>query len=47
VVPVANAEYLYKHLPNSTLDVLDAGHYVWEEAADDYARILTHWWQTN
>ncbi|MGC5008866.1 alpha/beta hydrolase [Streptomyces sp. NBC_00353] len=47
VVPVANAEYLHEHLPNSTLDVLEVGHYTWEEGADDYARIVTDWWRAN
>ncbi|MFI5585980.1 alpha/beta fold hydrolase [Amycolatopsis sp. NPDC051758] len=32
VVPTANAEYLHERLPHSRLDVLDAGHFVWEEA---------------
>ncbi|MGW0210989.1 alpha/beta fold hydrolase [Streptomyces sp. NPDC003233] len=44
VVPVANAEYLYQHLPNSKLDIVDAGHWVWEEAPEEYAGILNNWW---
>lgn len=47
VVPVANAEYLRERLPNSKLDIIDAGHFVWEEAADDYARVVTDWWRAN
>ena len=47
VVPVVNAEYLHEHLPTSKLDVLDAGHFVWEEGADAYARVVTGWWQAN
>ncbi|MFE0515543.1 alpha/beta fold hydrolase [Streptomyces sp. NPDC058964] len=47
VVPVANAEYLHERLPNSTLDILDVGHFAWEEGADDYARIVTDWWRAN
>lgn len=47
VVPLENAEYLHKHLPNSKLDVIDAGHFVWEEGADDYAEVITRWWQAN
>ncbi|MEU1598058.1 hypothetical protein ABZ468_35810 [Streptomyces sp. NPDC005708] len=27
VVPVENAEYLHRHLPNSRLDIVDVGHY--------------------
>ncbi|MDX8148959.1 alpha/beta hydrolase [Lentzea sp. BCCO 10_0061] len=45
VVPVSNAEYLHERLPNSRLDVVDAAHFVWEENADEYARIVTNWWQ--
>ncbi|MDX3661404.1 alpha/beta hydrolase [Streptomyces sp. ID05-26A] len=45
VVPVSNAEHLHQRLPNSRLDVVDAGHFVWEENADEYARIVTDWWQ--
>ncbi|WP_439656810.1 alpha/beta fold hydrolase [Lentzea sp. HUAS TT2] len=47
VVPVSNAEHLHERLPNSRLDVVDAGHFVWEENADEYARIVTSWWQQN
>ncbi|MFS8097710.1 alpha/beta hydrolase [Lentzea alba] len=47
VVPVANAEYLHERLPNSKLTVADAGHFVWEENADAYARALIEWWQAN
>jgi pimeloyl-ACP methyl ester carboxylesterase len=47
VVPVSNAEYLHARLPNSKLDVLEAGHFTWEEGADEYARTVTDWWQAN
>jgi pimeloyl-ACP methyl ester carboxylesterase len=47
VVPPANAEYLHERLPHSRLDVLDAGHFVWEEAADEYADAITGWWRAN
>jgi pimeloyl-ACP methyl ester carboxylesterase len=47
VVPPANAEYLHERLPHSRLDVLDAGHFVWEEAADAYAGAITGWWRAN
>jgi pimeloyl-ACP methyl ester carboxylesterase len=45
VVPVSNAEYLHERLPNSRLDLVDAGHFVWEENAGEYARVVTEWWQ--
>lgn len=47
VVPVANAECLHEHLPHSRLDVIEAGHFVREEAADDFAAAITTWWQAN
>jgi len=47
VVPLANAEYLHERIPGSRLDIVDKGHFVWEEGAEDYARFLTEWWQKN
>jgi pimeloyl-ACP methyl ester carboxylesterase len=43
-VPPANGEFLHQRLPHSKLDVIDAGHFAWEDGADDYARIVTTWW---
>ena len=40
VVPVANAEFLHQRLPNSRLEIIDAGHFVWEEAPTEYASIV-------
>jgi pimeloyl-ACP methyl ester carboxylesterase len=40
VVPVVNAEFLHERLPNSRLEIIDAGHFVWEEAPDEYASIV-------
>jgi pimeloyl-ACP methyl ester carboxylesterase len=40
VVPVANAEFLDERLPNSRVALLDAGHFVWEEAPAEYASIV-------
>jgi pimeloyl-ACP methyl ester carboxylesterase len=37
VVPVANATFLDERLPNSSLVLIDAGHFVWEEAPGEYA----------
>ena len=42
-MPVANAEFLLARLPNSRLEVLDAGHFVWEETAGAYGAIITAW----
>jgi pimeloyl-ACP methyl ester carboxylesterase len=43
-VPPVNAEFLDQRLPHSKLDLLDAGHFTWEDAADDYAALVTSWW---
>jgi pimeloyl-ACP methyl ester carboxylesterase len=44
VVPTVNAEFLHERLPHSKLDILDAGHFTWEDAADQYAALVTSWW---
>ena len=48
VVPLANAEFLDQRLPTSRLVIIDAGHFVWEEAPARYAAavldsITGHW----
>jgi pimeloyl-ACP methyl ester carboxylesterase len=43
-VPPVNAEFLHERLPKSKLDVIDAGHFTWEDGADDYAALVTDWW---
>jgi pimeloyl-ACP methyl ester carboxylesterase len=40
VVPVANAEFPDERLPNSRVVLIDAGHFVWEEAPQEYASII-------
>jgi pimeloyl-ACP methyl ester carboxylesterase len=40
VVPLANAEYLDARLPDSRVVVIDAGHFVWEEAPAEYASAI-------
>jgi pimeloyl-ACP methyl ester carboxylesterase len=44
VVPPVNAEFLHERLPRSKLDVVDAGHFTWEDDADEYADLVTSWW---
>ncbi len=44
VVPPVNAEFLHERLPKSRLDLLDALHFIWEDAADEYAALVTSWW---
>jgi pimeloyl-ACP methyl ester carboxylesterase len=43
-VPPVNAEFLHDRLSHSKLDLLDAGHFTWEDGADDYAALVTSWW---
>jgi pimeloyl-ACP methyl ester carboxylesterase len=42
--PAVNAEFLHHRLPRSKLDILDAGHFTWEDTADQYAALVTTWW---
>ena len=44
-VPPANAEFLHQRLPHSRLDFVDAGHFTWEDAAAEYATLVTRWWR--
>jgi pimeloyl-ACP methyl ester carboxylesterase len=44
VVPPVNAEYLHERLLHSELHLIDSGHFVWEDAADEYASLVTAWW---
>ncbi|MEZ0070824.1 alpha/beta fold hydrolase [Planotetraspora sp. GP83] len=44
VVPRAHGDYLAARLPNSTLDVVEAGHFAWEEAPKAYASLVLDWW---
>jgi pimeloyl-ACP methyl ester carboxylesterase len=43
-VPPVNAEFLHDRLPHSKLDIIDAGHFTWEDAADEYAERVSAWW---
>ena len=45
VVPPANARFLHERLPHSRLDVIDAGHFAWEDAPAEYAGLVTSWWR--
>ena len=43
-VPPVNAEFLHQQLPCSKLDIIDVGHFTWEDAAAEYAALVTSWW---
>ena len=38
-VPVSNAEGLHRGLPKSKLNVLDCGHFAWEDGAAEYGNL--------
>ena len=41
VVPLVNAQFLADRLPNARLSIVEAGHFVWEDAPDEYASLIT------
>jgi pimeloyl-ACP methyl ester carboxylesterase len=43
LVPWSNNEYLSDRLPNNEIHRLDAGHFAWEQAAEDYGRLVADW----
>jgi pimeloyl-ACP methyl ester carboxylesterase len=43
LVPWSNNEYLHDLLPNSEIHPLDAGHFAWEEAPEEYGRLIADW----
>ena len=43
LVPWSNNEYLGDLLPNSEIHPLDAGHFAWEQAAEEYGRLVVDW----
>ena len=44
VVSPVNAEYLHERLPHSELHLVDATHFIWEEAAHEFATLVNVWW---
>jgi len=43
LVPWSNNQYLDDLLPNSEIHPLDAGHFAWEQAAEEYGRLVLDW----
>src|SRR6201991_805948 len=43
LVPWSNNEYLAELLPNSEIPPLDAGHFAWEQAPDEYGSRIVDW----
>ena len=42
-VPPSNGEFLKAHLPHCEARVIEAGHFAWEDAPEEYARQATDW----
>lgn len=42
-VPPSNGEFLQARLPRCEAHVIEAGHFVWEDAPEEYARQATDW----
>jgi pimeloyl-ACP methyl ester carboxylesterase len=40
VAPVSNAEFLAARLPHARVEIIDGGHFIWEEEPDRYASIV-------
>ena len=43
LVPPSNAEFLHARLAHSKLDILETGHFTWEDGADDYLELTRAW----
>src|SRR5262249_61493183 len=43
LVPWSNNQYLADLLPNNEIHPLDAGHFAWEEASQEYGRLVVDW----
>jgi pimeloyl-ACP methyl ester carboxylesterase len=43
LVPWSNNQYLADLLPNNEIHPLDAGHFAWEQASEDYGRLVVDW----
>jgi pimeloyl-ACP methyl ester carboxylesterase len=43
LVPPSNAEFLHARLPDSKLDILETGHFTWEDGADEYLELTRSW----
>ncbi|MET1066300.1 MAG: alpha/beta hydrolase [Arthrobacter sp.] len=43
LVPWSNNEYLADLLPHSEMHPLEAGHFAWEEAPEEYGRLVADW----
>src|SRR3954452_12618283 len=47
LVPPSNAEFLHARLADSKLDILDTGHFAWEDGADESLQLTGSWIQAH
>jgi pimeloyl-ACP methyl ester carboxylesterase len=47
LVPPSNGDLLQRILPNCRHEVIDCGHFVWEDAPDAYIRFASAWIRTH
>lgn len=43
IVPPENGAFLVERLPHARGEVVEAGHFVWEDAAEAYAGLIARW----
>lgn len=43
VAPLANADFLGRSLARARVEIVECGHFVWQDAPDKYADLLTEW----
>ena len=43
LVPWSNNQFLHDLLPNSEIHPLDAGHFAWEQAGEEYGSLVADW----
>jgi pimeloyl-ACP methyl ester carboxylesterase len=42
-VPPSNGDFLAERMPHCRAETVEAGHFVWEDAADTYAALVSAW----
>ena len=43
IAPPANAYFLGRNLARSRVEFIESGHFVWQDAPERYAGLLTEW----
>jgi pimeloyl-ACP methyl ester carboxylesterase len=43
LVPWSNNQYLHDLLPHTEIHPLDAGHFAWEQAPEEYGGLVAEW----